>query len=174
MWSPVAWQEFVCTIHDDRTETHFSRLALKFKQLRTREYETTLNTLNSFIVLWCLKHYLYIFLVWSLGVFFFYSSEAACTLGLQTSSWSDNPLFRFETEVHFRLPQLKMSLCSAVSLLLSALFFPFCPLCIFDKLAHSKGIVKTSNFLKYRERDVGYRGWEKGERRWMGGICEKY
>lgn len=28
--------------------------------------------------------------------------------------------------------------------------FPPCPLSIFDKLARSKGIVKTSNFIKYR------------------------
>lgn len=104
MWSPVTLQEFLSRMHDKWMETH---CWLKLRQLRTCDYQKTLDTL-SFLITWCLKHF----------------ADCPCV----------------------------SSVYSRRAYSLTDSFSPFCPLCIFDKLAHSKGVVKTSTFIKYGER----------------------
>lgn len=63
------------------------------------------------------------------------------------------------------LTKLKCLSAALQSLYCIPPFLPLCPLCIFDKLAHSKGIVKTSNLIKYRYRKRCTEAAGKEERR---------
>lgn len=98
------------------------------------------------------------------GGVYYYSNEASC-LHLKSA----DTVLIWQSAVKI-LPKLKLSLRSILSPTLSLFFFLniFCPLCISDKLAHPKGIVKTSNFIKYRKR-CGTTETKKNEKKMNGG-----
>lgn len=100
------------------------------------------------LVVWCLKFHLHIFNMWSSGGFSFSLGDTSCLAPELLEHPSDLTGCCLGSR-HPAVSFLSNSKCLSPAL---PPLFPLWPLCIFDKLAHSKGIVKMSNFIKYRFR----------------------